>query len=341
MIKHSSACFVLLLSLFIYTSATAQNILHFSSPADLLFVKAGTLFSLDSLVLTPSADFSLSGANDISKSTAAIHSFPKPYIKRVYQFARPTPPFSGAVTFYYLNSELNGLAKSTLTLNTYTNSWNTYINGVIRDTVANYVTTANLSAVPFSELTLSGSTTAPLAFDFLLFNTRCDAGGTTTLRWTTSGELGSLRYAIESSVDAKNWKEAGSMRASGNQQSNYTFTDYTAPGSVRYYRISKYDLNGRRTLSATLRSSCAVSEVFNVYPNPVDSRAYISLSTSVATGATIRLYDDRGVLVRTREVRLVEGNNRSALDVSGLAAGIYTLTASWNGQQSTSKLVKQ
>lgn len=132
------------------------------SPGTDMTIKSGTVFSADSLILTPSADFTLSNLS-LKKSTAVSHALPNPYIARVYQFSNNSNPFKGSVQINYRDgAELKGIAESSLTLNIYNGTkWNAYA-PTTRDATNNYVLTSGINCVALNELTLAGDCPAPV-----------------------------------------------------------------------------------------------------------------------------------------------------------------------------------
>ena len=77
-------------------------------------IKSGTVVSAAGLDLTPSADFSLKAS--LSSGTAVSNTTTIPSIKRSYQFSCTTAAFSGVLKINYQDTELNGLAESSLKL---------------------------------------------------------------------------------------------------------------------------------------------------------------------------------------------------------------------------------
>lgn len=121
-----------------------------------IFMGAGAVVSLDSLVLLPTSPFNITGTRNESRTATVAHPISKPYIKRVYHFSATTTPFTGGISIYYRDAELNGISESALTLNIHNGTaWNAYPAGVTRNGVSNYVTTTGLSSVPLNELTLA------------------------------------------------------------------------------------------------------------------------------------------------------------------------------------------
>src|ERR1700690_2913636 len=120
-----------LFTLFLYAaigtcSKLHAQILKVTTGSDLTIL-GGTVFSADSLIITPSADYTFSNTN-LDKASTVIHTMPYNYIARVYQFSGVTNPFSGSVQISYMDgAELNGIPESGLTLNIFDGtSWNAF-----------------------------------------------------------------------------------------------------------------------------------------------------------------------------------------------------------------------
>ena len=151
---------ILILLLIIFSGSISWSQGIYISPSANLFISGGTIFSTDSLVIVPSRDFNITGENAQTKNAAITHPSGNPYIKRVFHFLNTTSPFTGNISIYYLDGELNGLAENALTLNVHNGAvWNAYTTGVTRDGVNNVVNTTGLSNIMLNELTLAGLST--------------------------------------------------------------------------------------------------------------------------------------------------------------------------------------
>jgi Secretion system C-terminal sorting domain len=333
----------LVLSILLLTQySIAQTTIYLSSGSN-LFISSGTVFSTDSLSLLPSINFNLTGQNSETKNVTLTHLSANPYIKRVFNFLNTTIPFTVDVTIYYQDAELNGIAENVLTLNVHNGTaWNAYSTGVTRDGVNNFVTTPGLSNIELNELTLA-SLSSPLPVNFTLFNALCITGGV-TLTWKTAQEFNSKNFEVQRSADGRSWQAIASVNAAGNSSTerSYTYTDNRAAANS-LYRIAEYDINGRSSISFTLRSSCASSDLLAVYPNPVHNAALINIKVNAAAAATVslRLYDTKGTLVKTMEANLFPGNNQLLLDIKGLANGSYLLTTKWGNNIKQTAIIKQ
>jgi hypothetical protein len=81
---------------------------------------------------------------------------------------------------------------------------------------------------------------------------------------------------------------------------------------------------------------------WKAWPNPVAENLWINISASEGSKASIKIYDDRGALVRLEQHSLSSGNNLLNVDMKKMAAGTYFIFTNWgNGQmQKTKKVVK-
>lgn len=338
--KIKNILLVLLLLCLQILPALAQSGLNVSAGSS-IFIGNGTIFSVDGLALTPSADFTISGANTATINAMVTHSTSYPYIQRVYHLSNTIPAFSGAISIYYLTAELNNIPTNLLTLNVNNGSvWNAYNQNVTIDAVNNFVTTTGLTNIAMNELTLANKNT-PLPVTFILLNSTCIGGGV-KLTWTTAQEINSKNYNVEKSTDGSNWQVIANIAAAGNSnvESRYTFVDYTNLSNT-FYRIAEKDLDGRQTLSSSIVSSCASKEAFAIHPNPVENVLFVSISVPEVIAVQLRLYDAKGSIVKQLQTNLLQGNNELQLNMTGLAKGLYVLDANWGINSKTSKVVKE
>ena len=63
----------------------------------------GTIFSINGLALTPSADYTIAGPNELSRTATPVGAS----IDRVFNFNNAITNFQGDVTFFYEDSELD------------------------------------------------------------------------------------------------------------------------------------------------------------------------------------------------------------------------------------------
>jgi hypothetical protein len=154
------------LCLFMLTfSGYSQNGLSVSSGTS-LSVLPGTFFSVDSLVLVPSAKFIINGANKETRTPGTIHPLANAYISRVFHFAATLTAYNGKITIYYRDAELKGIPEANLTLNVHDGSnWKAYTSNITRNGTENFVSTSGLNNISLNELTLANGnpSNAPIA----------------------------------------------------------------------------------------------------------------------------------------------------------------------------------
>jgi hypothetical protein len=192
-----------------------------------------------------------------------------------------------------------------------------------------------------SDLGLSDSTPVILPVQFTAFNAACN-GNNIKLTWKTGQEQNSRRFDIERSPDGRNWTVIGNVITAGNsnEETVYSFIDDDRLPNA-FYRIAEHDQDGRIQYSGILRQSCAGTDLFSVYPNPVHDKVYINLVAENAPRAIISIYDGRGALVKQQTATLLTGNNQVSIDMSSLLNGVYLLSAEWeNGLMKTTRTVK-
>lgn len=242
--------------------------------------------------------------------------------------------------FNYFDEELNGLTENALT---YFKSGNTVdwsdIGFSVRDTQSNFVEKNNVS--PFSRFTLSSAVNTVLSVHFSRFAVSCDAGKA-IVKWSTSEEQNTKKFSIERSTDALHWIVVGALPAAGNStaEMNYAFTD-NSPVSNAYYRIAEEDIDGSVHYTDTVQPSCTLQSHFKVWPNPVQGKLFITITTGNRAKAYLSLYDSKGSLMKKTSVDLSSGTNQFELNMSSMPSGVYFLNADWNNQKMVTQITKQ
>ena len=178
-----------------------------------------------------------------------------------------------------------------------------------------------------------------LPVSFAGFNAACN-GGKLNLKWNTANEQNTKEFSIEKSIDGTSWTFAGTIRANGQSSSviQYSYQDNTPSN---YYRIVAVDHDGRKTTSPVIRSSCAAKEMISVFPNPARQTTSVSIQLNAATRVKLQVYNSKGALVYQLESLLQQGVNQIPIDLKANPSGMYIMTAEWNGQKQTIKLMKE
>ena len=101
------------------------------------------------------------------------------------------------------------------------------------------------------------------------------------------------------------------------------------------------DLDGKKTYSNVIKSGCNSKYSFSVYPNPAADETQINLQLDRAARIRLVVIDNRGAVVMQQERNALQGANLIPLNISSLPAGNYTLTAQWDEEFKSLKLIKQ
>ncbi len=224
-----------------------------------LFIKKATSISIDSLVLTPSSDFIIKGANYLTRHDTLTHPLFNPHLQRAFLFVPNVPSFSGDLSIYYQDKDLNGLSENLLNLKVHDGvNWQLINLNFTRDTIRNFVTTTAINNIALNELTLVAAS-VPLPIFLTSFNSACISGGV-KLSWKTSQQFNLKNFEVEKSIAGIDWKVIGTVSVAniGNIDSSYTFTDSNSSAAA-IYRIIIYDFNGRKFTSTLLKPFCTHS----------------------------------------------------------------------------------
>ncbi|MBS1659859.1 MAG: S8 family serine peptidase [Bacteroidetes bacterium] len=176
----------------------------------------------------------------------------------------------------------------------------------------------------FSEFWINngGPTNAiPLPLN-LLFFTAVKSGDNGLLQWSTTGEKNVRRFIIQKSSDGSRWTDQDSVPAaadSGNVHF-YRWTDTRLFPGVNYYRLRMQDIDGHSTFSPVKTLDVDGTIRISVYPNPVESRGTLYV-TSTVNCRLLRLTEMSGKILVEKKVQ----GFQSTLSVGMLSRGIYLL----------------
>lgn len=146
------------------------------------------------------------------------------------------------------------------------------------------------------------------------------------LKWVTATELNNKGFYIERKSGNGDWQVMGyvaSQAADGNSNENlfYNYTDYNNLKAVSQYRIRQVDLDNKASYSdIRLVKGLEQSGNVMVFPNPSPDGQLNIVLDNIEGGATIRLIDMNGRVVK--EWLNVTTNK---LNINYVSAGMYTL----------------
>lgn len=161
-------------------------------------------------------------------------------------------------------------------------------------------------------------------------------GDNAELAWTTSYEEQVRSFFIEQSTDGRTYTSVKEIPAN-NRPSVYRSSVALAKDS--YFRLRMVDIDGTTTYSPIV----VVQQLSNgfqlaIQSNPVrGGNAAVVISTQQAQQGTLLVVDNSGRMVRRTAVTVQKGDNRVAMDLTGVNNGQYFLY--FQGSQDRSKTV--
>ncbi|MBK6330553.1 MAG: T9SS type A sorting domain-containing protein [Bacteroidetes bacterium] len=170
----------------------------------------------------------------------------------------------------------------------------------------------------------------PLPVSLLSFTGK-KVSNSSLLQWTTSSEQNNSHFVVEHSRDGKSFQSLSaaiaSQAANGNStvSLSYDYTDQTPYVGNNYYRLQQVDLDGNISYSKVLNVYHGDETVVNLYPNPVNTQLNVEINTPKASVANIKIMDATGRVVRAVDMQLQAGNNKSDINMEGLADGVYMI----------------
>ena len=310
----------------------SQHSLYISPGAN-FNISSGTYVFVNGIEINPSANYNIPGENSFVKNVIATVSPPTGYIQRVYYFLQNLPAFSGTITIYYQDSELNGLDENSLNLNLYDGvAWQDYA-ASSRDGVNNFVTTSSLMNVVFREATLAADASLPVTLSgFTVQSTRCIV----TLKWITETEQNSSHFEVQHSTDGVRYTVTGIVPAAGSSiiQQHYSFTlNISSPHN--FFRLRMVDSDGTSEFSPVVRvhDNCNTS-IVRLFPNPASDKITINGYKEIDQ---IKLFNDLGQVVKT----INAAGHSVSVDLSRLPAGIYVVHVLSDNRTHNLKLIKE
>lgn len=288
------------------------------APATDLMIKSGTPFFADSIIFTPSSDFTLTNIS-LSRNTVITNPAINVHISRVYKFSA-NATFSGSIQINYQDgAELNGLSESDLQLNVHNGmAWQSFAS-TTNDAVNNYVLTSSLSGIQFNELTLAAAGSAlPLQWRSFVAAKQMK---NVQLQWSTFSELNSKNFTVQYSVDGTTWRSLTTVAAAGNSStaSIYNYLHISPAAGYNFYRILETGLNGKLSYSVVQKiffeSSLMQVELLG---NPVTNgilQVKVNLAKVTDLPPMLKLYTSEGKLLKKVQ---------SAAGINNIRMGTYS-----------------
>lgn len=286
-----------------------------ASSNDTFIIPAGDTLYVNGLGFYPDSLFNLTGIS-ILESTTLLNSSSNNHINKVFSFAPTAPSFSGVLGFRYNESDLNGIPEADLQLNFFNTTW-TRATSDSFNTLSNYLISSPLNTLP-KELTLASRLSA-LPLEWLSIQATPKEKNIKVL-WTTAQEDQVQAYTIFHSPDTKHWTALGALKAQGHLYNQYEFVHVQPSSGDHFYRIQETGLDGNKSISkiAFINTDPKLASL-KIFPNP---SAKGSITLTLATASTIRIYQSNGVLVYVQNLKA----GAHVLSTLALRSGTYMVT---------------
>src|SRR5690606_25755494 len=158
----------------------------------------------------------------------------------------------------------------------------------------------------------------------------------------TASEKNNDFFAIERSVDGRNFEVIGQVKGAGNSNTinAYAFADKNPANGVAYYRLKQTDFDGKyeysKIVSVAFEGKVA-QVVINAYPNPTASVLNVNVN-GVAGKISLEITDVTGRTVKNLQINAGEN---TAVNVESLPKGLYQIRVISSNGTTVSKFMKQ
>jgi hypothetical protein len=173
----------------------------------------------------------------------------------------------------------------------------------------------------------------PLPLRYDSFNVTLKNDKTVSVHWKTADETNIDHFEVERSVNGSTWSKLVNIDPQSSH--DYFYTDISPQPGENYYRIKAIGTDGKTFYTAIKLVVIENKTKFLVFPNPAHDVVFVNIVNSNESPVTIKIFDNKGALVKVQHEILSQGNNQLPVDIRSLAQGIYTLSADWNNGQNT------
>ena len=232
-------------------------------------------------------------------------------------------------TAFVVERSLDGTSGWT-TIFTSTRNITSFVNtGLSPNTLYYYrVRAENPAGVSNYSAITSQSTLQALPVNLIAFNAQ-SVNKKVQLFWRVSNELNFKQYIIEWSKDGINFQQLAIMLARGTGANNlsYIYEHANPMHANNFYRLKLVDDNGSFQYSPIRQISMNKMEDVFVYPNPAKNMVNIQYNTNNQNDI-VSIMDAVGKIVKQQLLN----NNSTAINISELANGIYTIRVIQNNK---------
>jgi hypothetical protein len=181
---------------------------------------------------------------------------------------------------------------------------------------------------------------------FINYFTGVKRGGDHLLDWkVTCNTTPRLTMILERSADSRNFTSINSITADAvrcSQPFNYTDTDPLT--GMNFYRLKIINADGNIAYSpvVALLNAAKGFVITGIVPNPVIQDHFnLNVTSALSSKMEIMIHDLQGRLVNRQTLTVIAGYNSIRVNIPGLAAGTYYISADNAGERKITRFVKE
>jgi hypothetical protein len=276
-----------------------------------LFIKSGSTFIADSLVLTPTADLSLTN-NTFTQSNTPAQGIGGSGISQLYTWSSPFT-FQGTAGLFYDPAQLNGNTAATLQLayrNTTTGDW-LPASGSTVNTSTSYVSNVFTTPTQLSAFT-AASAGVVLPISLSSFTARAE-DRKVRLDFDINLHGENAICNIERSADGKHFTLQQQLNLLAGQHAYNTYDSKPLQGLNHYREVS---------MIRTVFMADAAATELSFFPVPATDLLQINLLEAPAPGSYLQLSSSDGRMLLKKDVT----DQTMSINVAGYPSGVYTLS---------------
>jgi trimeric autotransporter adhesin len=161
------------------------------------------------------------------------------------------------------------------------------------------------------------------------------------LTWEATNEQSLVKYEIESSSDAVNFKRIGFEYAKNLPAAAYRFKDPDDLRGTMFYRLKMISKSNSIKYSSVIKLSGAGRFEVSHLVNPFTNLVTANITVPDGGNIRIRLYDGKGKMVKDFAGYVNKGLNKVEVKEPGnLSAGIYFIAVEYRNEVFRTKLIR-
>lgn len=185
----------------------------------------------------------------------------------------------------------------------------------------------------------------PLPVHLISFQGNMNKNNKVTLNWTIADNEMANGFAVERSVNGKDFTTVALVLASENiGVTNYMYYETYNSSDKVMYRLRMIDKNHEVDYSKILvfGTKTMTSNSIKIIGNPATDKFTFSYTSSATQSVDVKIYDMSGKMIMKNKITSLEGNNIVSLPLnSTINMGMYIVEVNDGRQLQTAKFLKQ